>query len=289
MIYLLIFPILFFLAFFLVPKGYNLHELTHLPFFWQEMYRSPTEEIQMQKFYYGKHSRQYYIQMQHPNWPINKEHVIIYAHGGGWQFGRPEAFKPNAQFFLKNGFRTYIIGHRKLPIFNFHDMLSDIQTAVSSIKEMHPEENIKIILGGVSSGGHLVASLINQKASIRQHIAGVFLLAAPLNLSKMRQSIVINQLAGKPGTNYYQEVNPFENITNQINLPHLIVQGEKDGLVNFLSTLSYVERFQGLNPSQLTFHIIPNGTHLDAVKWGFRQDEVGTTLINWLDEISSRS
>ena len=289
---------LFCLLSLLLPKGIIFHELTRLPLYWLNMIAVSTTELFIEKYRYGPHRKQYLYYLSGSVQPSGKKNVIIYLHGGGWRFGSPEAFRPNAKFFVERGFDVFMPAHRKTPRFGYESQIADMGLAVSKILEILKDkglENRKIIIGGISSGGNLSALLLYHREILKYYdisldrFSGIFLLAAPLNIRMMRQTFIIRSFAGRPNQPTYAKANPYDQLTGREKLPHLVVHGEKDGLVNYSSTLSFADRYNYLNPGYLQFHTIKNGTHLDAGKWMFRKDEVGQVLAEWLGKIETSS
>ena len=284
--------LLYAVLYFLIPKGILIHELIHLPIYWIRMFSTNTRDLIEEKYSYGTHRKQYLLHLKSKTIPAEKQHVAIYIHGGGWRFGSPKFFKPNALFLAQQGFEVFLPSHRKTPRYKFNDQVEDIAEAVKlalQILKKAGKSNKKIIIGGISSGGHLSASLLAREILLKKFdipksvFSGAFLLAAPLNLRLMRQTFIVKSLIGKDCSN----ANPYENISREERIPYLIIQGEKDGMVDAFSTLSYADKFNFLNPDILQFELLKNGTHLDAGKWMFQQDQVGTILSQWLRQIDS--
>jgi acetyl esterase/lipase len=282
------------LAIFL-PKGSILQELIQLPIYWSKVFQVNTNELYSEKYSFGPHRKQYLYYLSKNKQPSNQKQVIIYIHGGGWRYGSPEAFRPNAKFFIELGYDVFMPAHRKTPKYGYKDQIEDIALAVQKVKEIMRDKgmsNRQIIIGGISSGGNLSALLVYNNSILHQYgidkteFAGLFLLAAPLNIRLMLQTHVLRSFAGKPKQKRYNLANPYSLICGEEKIPHLIVHGERDGLVNYFSSLTFVDKFRALNPEYLEFHTIPDGSHLDAGKWMFREDEVGQKLRNWLSALS---
>lgn len=290
-----IFLLTYFALVIFLPKGSILQELIQLPVYWSKVFQVDTKDLFTEKHKFGSHRKQYLYYLSKNEQPSNKKQVIFYIHGGGWRYGSPEAFRPNAKFFIELGYDVFMPAHRKTPKYGYSYQIEDIALAVQKAKEIMLKKGMqkqKIVIGGISSGGNLSALLVHNKSILQTYgiqktdFGGVFLLAAPLNIRLMRQTHVLRSFAGRPKKTQYNLANPYTLIEAAEKTQHLIVHGEQDGLVNYFSTLTFVDKFRALNPDYLDFHTIPNGSHLDAGKWMFREDEVGQKLRSWLTDLS---
>ena len=271
-----------------------LQEILHLPIYWLGMRSVPTKNRPVEQYSYGPHAKQYLLYA--PTWQASKKpYSIIYIHGGGWQFASPEAFKPHAQYLNELGFDVFLCSHRKLPKYNAIDMRIDCIEAllkVRSILKDKKQEEHKILLGGLSSGANLVALLLYNKQGLQEKglspnlFAGIFLLAAPLQLRLMWPSPVIWQFAGPQKGDRFKAANPYDQIPEDGTVPHLILHGNKDGLVPYRSTVAFVNALKNKYPEQVEFHLIKNATHLDLGKWSFREDHTALLLRTWLERFS---
>ena len=79
-----------------IPPGYFLYEGLRLPFWLLKVGRLAKPQPAPTKIRYGKHFRQYLLHFAPPENAPTKQHLVIYTHGSGWQFGRPEMFTANA-------------------------------------------------------------------------------------------------------------------------------------------------------------------------------------------------
>ena len=279
----------------LVPKGYLVYEGLRFPKWSYRMKRYPSNGLQPKKHEYGNHKRQYLIHY-HPN-PIKEERteVVVYIHGGGWQFGNPEMFRPNANILDEKNYHSFFLSHRRVPTYNVLDMKQDIVQGMKRVKELMDEMGLldeKIILGGVSSGANLAAlfyfddSLRQEAGLTKDHFAGLMLLAAPLNIGNMWPSPTVRFLAGSRSGEMFLAASPINYIDGSEDLPILIVHPEKDGMVPLKGTLSFVDKAKQLGFSQLEFHVLPEMTHMDAASWCFKEHICHDIVMEWLERIS---
>lgn len=282
------------LLFFLVPKGNPINEALYLPVWWIRMVQMTRSGMKISKHKYGKHFRQYLCLYEPENQKTERRHVIIYIHGGGWQFSRPEAFAPNAREWVKKGYTVFMPTHRRIPFHDYHSLRTDLNLMMKKVRELMSErglEGIKIIIGGMSSGANLAALTALDKESLidlninPNQIGGLFLLGAPLNLELMRPSPSVYFFAGKMGSPKFKKANPIEYLTEKPNFPILGLHGTKDGFVEYESAVSFYEKLKTIAPELLTFHTLENVTHLETAGWSFLKNGVREKLFNWLESV----
>ena len=284
----------YWLMYWLVPKGVFLYEGLRLPPWAFRMETYPAGDYRKEKYSYGKHFRQYILYFQPKKAGTTKNHVIIYFHGGGWQFGRPEMFRANAQTLTKLGYHVFMPSHRRIPFFDIEDLREDTLSALLKIIEIMRAEGLedkKIILGGISSGGNLAALLafdrsILKKAGLSQDIfSALFLLGSPLNLNGMWKSPPLRMLAGKRNGKVFKKASPIFHLQARESLPTLILHGEKDGLVEYASTVSFYEKMKQEGAKDVWFETLPEGNHLDSASWCFENHPSHKILLDWLEEM----
>ncbi|RMG88343.1 MAG: alpha/beta hydrolase, partial [Bacteroidetes bacterium] len=147
-------------AFWLVPKGNPLQEILQIPVWWARMMRLPTSDMARTKIKYGTHWRQYLVVCTPKNGAPGRRGVIVYIHGGGWQFSRPEVFGPNAAEWVRAGFVVVMPSHRRIPFYHCDHMREDLKLILEKTvewMEAHEMGASRLILGGMSSGGNLAA------------------------------------------------------------------------------------------------------------------------------------
>jgi acetyl esterase/lipase len=275
--------------FFIIPKGTNLHEVLRVPYYNYKAQTAKKNDMLIEKHSFGNHRRQYFMLFLPKDGPVSKNQVIVFIHGGGWTFGNPMMFRCNAQLFVDQGYAVVMPTYRRLPFFNSLEMQKDAEVGLKKVTQILQAKGLgdkKLILGGLSSGGHLAGLLAyNQKGLkdigiSRDQLAGILLLAAPLDLTMMKNTPVLWRLAGNRNSNLFKISNPVNHLKENESVPVLIVHGTNDGLVNYKSALSFVEKH---GPHQLTFHTIKNGTHMDSGYWIFFKNETRSVIFKWLE------
>jgi len=180
-----------------------LREAKYLP---HHAYKVTTERLKNgvyphQKYIFGKHRKQYLCWFEPKK--VTKKHLIIFYHGGGWTFGKPEVFSDRAKLFAEEGYQVIMPSHRKLPFNNYTEIRADLILTLKKVYEIMQTKNIldkKIILGGMSSGGNLAAllfldhSLLENTGFTPTHFVSAFLCGAPLSLADMTESFLLTKL-----------------------------------------------------------------------------------------------
>lgn len=274
--------------YFFIPKGTLIHEILRLPFYNYKAQTVRRNDMLIEKHSFGSHRRQHLLFYAPKNKSITQDSVIIYFHGGGWTFGSPKMFQCNAQFFVDQGYTVAMPSYRRLPFFQASDMQEDAILALKKTLAILDKKGLnhkKIIIAGLSSGGHIAGLLAydrKQYSTIdfsQNKLAGFMFFAAPLDLSKMAKTPAIWRLAGPRDHTYFNTHNPVNYVEKNDPIPVLVIHGTKDGLVNYKNAVSFAKK-RGSN--QLTFYTIKNGTHLDSANWVFFENGVREIICNWL-------
>ena len=285
------------LLYWLVPKGIFLYEGLRLAPWVFRMETYPSSGYRKKKHAYGSHFRQYVLHFQPEKTDKTRRHVIVYFHGGGWQFGRPEMFRANAQALTALGYHVFMPSHRRIPFFNIEDLREDALNALLKVLEIRQAVGLsekKIILGGISSGGNLAAlmafdpTILQKKGIGRDIFSALFFLGAPLNLEGMWQSPPLWLLAGKRSGGLFRKASPIDHLQDGEALPTLILHGEKDGLVEYASVQAFYEKMKQSGAKDARLETLLGGVHLDAASWCFENHPSRTILFDWLAEIEGR-
>jgi acetyl esterase/lipase len=271
----------------LAPPGTLRHELLSLLPFWRTVFTRKTEAMFEQKHKYGNNWRQYFLLFLPKDNVIQQDKIIIYFHGGGWSLGKPEYFRAHAWQFVQRGYAVIMPSHRRIPRFSHLDMREDLMLLLKTLEKVFSKYDWKqqsIIMGGTSSGGTLAAHLVYDstiESELKKRLHAFFLLSAPLDLSKMSQTPVLLSYMGKQA----KEANLMSHCPHHWALPTLLVHGRKDAIVDYTSSISFVQQLYANQCTNVTFHTLPNGIHLDASRWGYEDSEVRQVLFEWLKEV----
>ncbi len=274
----------------LLPKGNIFHELLHIPVYLWQINKYPVK-MQVQRHRFGTHRKQYLLHCRPKAGLPIRSHAILYHHGGGWQFGKPEWFLNNAQAFTAQGYEVFMPSYRKIPFHSFWHIREDITLGLQKameILEMQGHTTKPFLLGGMSAGGNLAALLaLDQKALQKAgippaRIRGLLLFGAAFDLDEMPMTPTIFWYAGKRGSPSYQQANPIKFWKPDFELPLFWVHGKRDGLVSYRNVSSFLDKLNAKQQARLTLISLENGTHLDAGRWSFEDNEVRKQLHQWL-------
>ncbi len=276
-----------------IPKGTRAHEMVSLPGFWYNLSRVDTGDLKITRLQYGKHGRQYLLRVNPLPGAPRKHAVVVYFHGGGWRFGKPEFFLPNAKVLASRGYEVYLPSVRRIPVYNFTHIRNDLAALLKKILAAGQSESgiaPRIILGGMSAGGNLAALTVLDEESrkgtglSRTDLAGLFLCGAPLNLRQMAPSLMLTGFAGQREGPLFSQANPYDQLTSHERIPVLCIHGEQDGLVEFKSTCSFIQKLKEVNQAPTVFEVVPNGTHLDSCAWAHEDGRLRALLLDWLEQ-----
>lgn len=242
------------------------------------------------KYFYGKHKNQYLCYFQPQKIDASKP-VLIFFHGGGWLAGRPEMFSNRARIFVEEGYPVFMPTHRKIPYHWYPDIKEDLIAIFQLLPELLAANNLKnrpVLLGGMSSGGNLAAlstydaSILNTAKFPAEKIIGTLFCAAPLNLERMPDSVILRGFAGKKTFNSFRLASPINHLSPTNNKPVMIVHGEEDGLVAYNSIVAFKEKLVSVTNCSLKLVTIPSGSHISAVKWVGPDVQVRQLILEWM-------
>ncbi len=279
------------LAYFFFPKGNFIQEGLTLPIYLWKTKKVNTQYLKVQKYQFGSHRQQYYLWFaSNPSVP-RRNHLIIYYHGGGWQFGSPEQFAANAKVFVDLGYEVIMPAHRKIPFYSYTSIREDLSLTLKHIKSQFEEQNRpipSIVLGGMSSGANLVALMHYDQKNLQEvgwqqnQFKGIFLCGGPLDLSKMWQSPSLCFLGRSFRKNALLKASPSHYIATKESTPFLCIHGTKDGFVEYKASAAFVEQLKKVQHENISFHTIEGGTHLDIGSWVHTNNEIRKLLKEWV-------
>lgn len=238
-----------------------------LPAYWRRCRAvRATMNCTAQKVSYGSHSRQYYLQVEPPAANLRPGHYAFYLHGGGWTFGRPEAFVPAAQPWLDAGYRMILPSYRRPPHVGLHRIMEDCRAAIRHAAPAEPVVDVQI--GGISAGAHLAALLAPvvtdwTDAGWGRSPSAVLACAGPHSFADLWP-------VGLAMSRYYAALNPVEVLppAGRTAPRWLLLHGTKDATVASVHSEKFyrVLRQKGYAAE---LGILPGATHLGAGEWMF--------------------
>lgn len=236
-----------------------------LPAYWRACHRTRAQmDIRVNTVPYGKHPRQYYLEILPAAVPARPDRHAFYFHGGAWTFGRPETFIPAAIPWLEKGFRVLMPSYRRPPRVWLPDIVDDCRVAISHAAVATDVEALH--LGGISAGGHLAALLACHPEwwtsagwSSTPHKA--LICAAPTSFEHLWPSALFSR---------YPTLNPVQQLASpaRADLAWYLLHGTADATVSYEHSQVFAEALRRTG-HRVQFHTLPGGTHLDAGRWMF--------------------
>jgi len=277
-------------------RGTLIYELFQLTNYWRKTISiSKNEKLKKEKIFFGKRASQY-LMLYSPLEVDPSKPLIIYYHGGGWIFGKPELFSKKAELFTSLGYQVVMPCYRKVPVYTSVQIIEDVEMMMQSLHGLQDEGKIanldRIILGGVSAGANLVSLLYFRKKMhelanfSQEQFCGIFLFAPPIDLDKMYHTPVLYRYAGARDSQQFRDANPILYLKGSKPIPILCMHGNKDAMVQFASSQSFKESFDLYFPNQLEYHVLQNSTHLDAASWAHTDNDLRKKLVAWMDKVS---
>lgn len=277
-------------------KGTLFYEFYQLIEYWKKTRSSASiNGVIREKVCFGDHSSQYLILFSPTKIDPTKP-LIIYYHGGGWIFGKPDYFVKKAALFTSLGYQVVMPCYRKVPLHHADHILQDVSLMLEKLQDLAKANKIfnleKIILGGVSAGANLVSLIyfqnqLRKSAKIRQdQFCGMFLYAPPMDLSKMKSTPVLYRFAGSKNSERFQRASPILHIQDSLPIPILCVHGKLDALVQYEASKSFRDKYEKLHPGYLQYISLASATHIDAASWAHTDNEMRKQLVAWLGSVS---
>lgn len=241
-----------------------------LPAYWRAC-RAARREMECREniVSYGTHGRQYAVVVDPPEGRLRPGHYAFYFHGGAWTFGRPEAFVPAAQPWLELGYRVVMPSYRRPPSVGLNRIVEDCKTA---IRHFAPKETvIDLQLAGMSAGAHLASLLATDLAFWSGSgwpviPSAVLACAGPLSFSHLfpRQLFLPR----------YRHLDPVRVLpVAAVDAPRWqLIHGTGDTTVKAVHSRKFHAALVAKG-YQAKLHLISGGTHLDAGKWMFTDNE----------------
>ncbi len=280
----------------MVPKGNLLAEGLRLPFWLLRLRMMERRAPKPEKIQYGKHRRQYFLYHRPGEGAPEKKHVAIYIHGSGWQFGRPEMFLANAQWLTSQGYHTFFLSHRRIPRCDIRELRQDTSSAIQAVLKTMQQQGLadkKILLFGNSSGGNLSALTVFDRqllASVGLSpaiVSAVAMFSAPLDLNVMWNSPPLLMVTRWRDPSVFRLANPIDYLEEALDIPVLLIHGEKDGVVERENSVVFSEKLLQLGTKNIQFETLKGGIHLDGASWCFPGHRCAQVFQTWLQKLES--
>ena len=263
-------------------------QLAEIPFQLIHHLRASRPLARPEKHLFGPKWRQYLLLWLPPDDIPLKNSVAMLWHGGGWRVGWPGLHPTLAEFFLREGFPVVMPAYRLAPFASHRQMREDLSLALRYTLNLLKERNLenkKLLIGGVSAGGTLAAHLVYDRSELdksgygQELFSGFMSFAGPLDLDLMPDFRAVRHYAGgKPGSPAFYAANPVRYLSENEQIPALLIHGATDAIVPYACSESFFEKYTG--PKWL--QPLRDKTHLDVMR--FATDDIATAelLRDWL-------
>lgn len=222
--------------------------------------------------------------------------IIVYIHGGWWQWFSKEQFSFLAEPFNKRGLAVYMPGYRMAQDWDNDTPMESIQkqmelATAAVLREAVERQSSGVYLIGHSAGGHLVTLLRetdwNQYGlpdGAQEKLKGVFSLAGLFDIRPLVDSFINDEI--KMSAASAEAVSPYlrASSTDRPRCPlHLLVP-EFDTPEFFRQTKEYQDKL--LKAGQpCRFHLANDRDHLDIIENLVNQeDEVLNYVLHHIDK-----
>ena len=246
--------------------------------------------IDPRRLAYGPEKAQYFLDFV-PSGP-QRETVVLYVHGGGWDKGSPAFFSFIGQRLAQEGYRCVMPGYRLVPGHRFPAQIQDVTAGAKAALDYLEGQGVdtaRVVVMGSSAGGQLGA-LLCYTGEMAGRFAGFiglggayrFDLEAPLSLKVLSNRL----LDGGPA----REAQPCYLLDkNSPKTPMLLIHGLEDGVVGFACGMDFYRRALRLGiPARLYLPETGKDSHSDYVVGSFLEEKAscGTIdrLLRWLEE-----
>lgn len=222
--------------------------------------------------------------------------VIVFTHGGGWNWGDPGDYGFIARSFASEGYVVVLTGYRLFPQARYPAMLEDLAAAVA-----WADANIarfggdpaRMVLMGHSAGAYNSLMLGLDKQWLESEgldadtLAGVVSLAGPADFYPFDKQSSINSFGQAPDPQATQPVN----YARADAPPMLLVHGGADTTVRIRNPKA-LERAMTAVGGQVETAYFPEMGHNDVLlklvsPW-WRDERVRTRVLGFLDQVTRK-
>ena len=221
--------------------------------------------------------------------------VVIFVHGGAWQYGDNKLYASLARTLNEAGFVTVLPQYRLYPDATYPAFCEDVAAALNWTMEHLGEyggDADRVILAGHSAGAHLV-SIVYLDDAFRERltfdplrIRGIVPMSGPFDFDagrRIHREGVLNVMGGEEG---YRRAMPINHLRADVP-PMLVIVGENDRL----TPRGQSERFAQLMReagAPVTHETLPGGDHY-SMMIDFVPGHEGPALDRFLDFARERT
>lgn len=248
-------------------------------------------DILPHKVAYGPHPAQYLLDFV-PTLP-QRETVVVYIHGGGWDKGSPSFFSFIGQRLAQEGYRCVLPGYRLVPGARFPAQIQDVTAAVKAALARLEDQGVdttRVVVIGSSAGAQLGA-LLCYCGELAGRFAGFIGLGGPYRFDReapLSLRVLSRRLlkGGDP-----RAAQPYHLLDESSpKTPMLLIHGLEDGVVGFACGQDLYGKALELGiPARMYLPETGRDSHSDYVVGCFLEERGGCgtidRLFRWLEEL----
>lgn len=243
---------------------------------------------------YGDDPRQHIIFLYDNRSETPRKNLLFFIHGGAWTLGTPENFKFIGKYFARLGFPTIMAGYRMAPRVKFADQMNDIRDSLEAglkAADEHGFKNRDVIVSGQSAGGHLGSLMVfDREWQAKNHIdqnmfSGLALISAPLDLAGWENRRLRDFFDNLITDDGWTAANPVKHIAGDENIPVICFHGDKDQVVPFRDSESFVDRINARQPGLAHLVRSAGRRHSDVMLMFVRRRYETDALTRWLETV----
>lgn len=250
------------------------------------------KETEPQRAPYGADPAQYFLDFVPP--VPQRETVVVYLHGGGWDKGSPSFFSFIGQRLAQEGYRCVMPGYRLVPKYRFPAQIKDVTAGTKAALRYLEKQGVdtaRIVAVGSSAGAQLGA-LLCYTGELAGRFTGFIGLGGPYRFDReapLSLRVLSRRLlnGGDP-----RAAQPYFLLDkNSPKTPMLLIHGLEDGVVGFPCGMDFYRRALELDiPAALYLPETGRDSHSDYVVGSFleEREKSGTMdrLLRWLEELA---
>ncbi|CAG7786942.1 unnamed protein product, partial [Allacma fusca] len=131
--------------------------------------------------------------------------LFFWIHGGYWQEGSKDISGNFANVLYGWGFKTAVMGYTLAPEAQIEDIVKELEQALNLVSGTYPSS--KIIIGGHSAGGQLVASLLTSEVlkrvpALATQVVGLYFVSGVFDLRPLVPTSINRPLKLTPSVSF---------------------------------------------------------------------------------------
>jgi acetyl esterase/lipase len=270
-------------------------EFVAMPYYASQVMRANrAHPTKFEKIKYNSHRRQY-VCVYEPVGNVRRcKQVLMLLHGGSWRMGSPEFYKAFAHQATLRGYTVVVATYRFVPRYNYYDIMNDAQQALLATQNYLKQKGRagqKILMIGESAGGsmaaHLVYDTLAQKVQgyDQSIFSGFMSIAGAVNTHDMIDFKGIRDYCGAPGSQMFADADILPKLQEKETLPFLVLHGDKDIIVDYRSSVAFVNALKSKQNNNAELITIPDCGHMKlCFGWYLVQNNYVNIVFDWIHE-----